>query len=140
MKFSARNQFSGTIVAIRKGAVNAEIELSLKGGSRLVAQITLPSLESLDLAIGGHATALVKSSWIMLGAGEDEPKVSSRNRLKGTISSITKGAVNSEVVLEIPGAENVVASVTNDSIDSLQLKTGATAWALFKASSIILGV
>ncbi|HNY30317.1 MAG TPA: TOBE domain-containing protein [Fibrobacteria bacterium] len=140
MKLSARNQLQGTVSAIRNGAVNAEVDLSLEGGATVVAQITLPSVSALGLSVGTKAIALVKSSWIVVGAGETEPKVSSRNRLKGKVSSITKGAINSEVALDLSGGEKVVASITNDSVDFLGLKTGDTAWALFKASAVILGV
>lgn len=139
MKTSARNQLDGTVTAIRKGAVNAEIEISLKGGATIVSQITLPSLSNLGLKIGSEVWALVKSSWVILAAGEDEPKVSARNRLKGQVDQVTTGAVNSEVELEIDGGHRIVATVTNGSISSLGLAKGATAWALFKAGSVILG-
>ena len=139
MKTSARNQLAGTVTAIHKGAVNAEIELSLKGGASIVSQITLPSLSNLDLKIGSEVWALVKSSWVILATGEDEPKVSARNRLKGKVVVVTAGAVNSEVEIEIAGGHRVVATVTNGSITSLGLAKGATAWALFKAGSVILG-
>jgi molybdate transport system regulatory protein len=139
MKTSARNQLSGTVTAIRKGAVNAEIELSLPGGASVVSQITLPSLSSLDLKVGSEVWALVKASWVILAVGEDEPKVSARNRLKGKVVVVAAGAVNTEVELEIAGGHRIVATVTNGSVKSLGLAKGATAWALFKAGSVILG-
>ena len=138
VKTSARNHLAGTVAAIRKGAVNAEIDVDLSGGGRLVAQITLPSVDSLSLAVGKPVTALLKSSWLILGAGEAEPKVSARNRLKGKVVSVTRGAVNSEVVLETAGGQEIVAAITNPSVEALGLRPGATAWALFKASSVIL--
>jgi len=140
MKTSARNQLAGTVSVIRKGAVNAEVDVTLEGGAILTAQITLPSVEALELAPGKAVTALLKASWVVLGTGEDAPKVSSRNRLKGTVASITTGAVNSEVVLSIAGGESIVATITNESVEALSLAKGATAWALFKASAVILGV
>jgi len=140
MKISARNQLPGTVTAIREGAVNAEIEITLVGGQLVVAQITLPSIGHLELAAGKPVMALVKSSWVLLGTGESEPRVSARNRLRGTIAAIAKGAVNSEVLLRLAGGEPMVATVTNDSIESLGLKTGGTVWALFKASAVILAV
>lgn len=140
MKTSARNQLAGTVSAIRKGAVNAEIDVTLKGGAVLTAQITLPSVDALGLVAGKPVVALLKASWVVLGVGEEAPKVSSRNRLKGTVASVTRGAVNAEVVLSIAGGETVVATITIESVDTLSLAKGTTAWALFKASSIILGV
>lgn len=138
MKTSARNQLSGTIKAIHTGAVNAEVEIALVGGESLVAQITLPSVNALALEAGSHVVALIKSSWIILATGEAEPRVSSRNRLRGTIVSVTPGAVNSEVELKLAGGAKVVATVTNESVAALGIAAGGTAWALFKASSVIL--
>ncbi|HXP90998.1 MAG TPA: TOBE domain-containing protein [Fibrobacteria bacterium] len=140
MKTSARNQLSGKVTAIHKGAVNAEVEISISGGGSIVSQITLPSLEHLGLRTGSDVFALVKSSWIILGAGETEPKVSARNRLKGKVSKLSAGAVNTEIELEIAGGNKVVATITNGSVASLGLAQGTTAWALFKAGSVILGV
>lgn len=140
MKTSARNQLSGTVSAIRKGAVNAEVDVTLKGGAVLTAQITLPSVDALGLANGKPVVAMLKASWVVLGVGEEAPKVSSRNRLKGVVASVTRGAVNAEVVLTIAGGETMVAGITNESVDTLGLAKGTTAWALFKASAIILGV
>lgn len=140
MKTSARNQLSGVVTAIRKGAVNAEVEISIPGGGSIVSQITLPSLEHLGLKSGSDVFALVKSSWVILATGETEPKVSARNRLKGKVSKVSAGAVNTEIELEIAGGNTIVATITNGSVASLGLSQGTTAWALFKAGSVILGV
>jgi molybdate transport system regulatory protein len=137
---SARNQLSGTVSAIRKGAVNAEVDIALEGGESVVAQITIPSVESLALAVGEPVTALIKASWLILGTGEDVPRVSARNKLKGSVASVTKGAVNSEISLKLAGGDTVVASITNVSVEALGLRTGVTAWALFKASAVILAI
>jgi molybdate transport system regulatory protein len=137
---SARNQLAGTVTNVRKGAVNAEVELEISGGATLVAQVTLPSVESLGLVPGRKATALLKSSWMLLGTGEAEPRVSARNRLKGTILVVSKGAVNAEVSLKIAGGAVLVATVTNTSAEALDLKPDATVWALFKAGAVILAV
>jgi molybdate transport system regulatory protein len=140
MKTSARNQLSGKVTAIHKGAVNAEIEIAIAAGASIVSQITLPSLEHLGLKPGSDVFALVKSSWIILGVGEAEPKVSARNRLKGKVSKVSTGAVNTEIELEIAGGNKIVATITNGSVATLGLTTGSAAWALFKAGSVILGV
>jgi len=51
-----------------------------------------------------------------------------------------EGAVNGEVILELPGGKTVTAIVTHSSIESLGLKVGVRACALIKASHIILAV
>ena len=140
MKTSARNQFLGKITAIRGGSVNAEIELSLGDEDRIAAIITHESLESLGLKIGSEAWALVKASWVIITTGDSNFKLSVRNRLCGKVSQLTKGRVNSDVVLTLAGGNTVSAIVTNDSVEQMGLKEGAEACAIFKASSVILGV
>jgi molybdopterin-binding protein len=67
-------------------------------------------------------------------------KVSARNQLKGTVRKITHGSINSEVTLEIAPGIEVTAQVTTASIGALGLKEGATAYALIKADSVMVGV
>lgn len=67
-------------------------------------------------------------------------KISARNVLSGKIRSVTLGAVNAEVALDLEGGETVVAVITNSSAESLGLKTGAAAYAVIKASEVMLGV
>src|SRR5690242_5251982 len=66
-------------------------------------------------------------------------KLSARNVLQGTVSKITKGAVNSEVQLTLAGGAPIVSVVTNGAIENLGLKEGASAFAIIKASSVMLG-
>lgn len=70
MKISARNQIQGTVKAINKGAVNAEVILELPGEQEIVSIVTLSALESLGISVGGTAFALVKASSVMLGVDE----------------------------------------------------------------------
>ncbi len=67
-------------------------------------------------------------------------KLSARNILKGTVKKVTKGAVNSEVILELPGGVQVVSIITNGSVDNLGLKEGKQAYAVIKASSVMVAV
>ena len=67
-------------------------------------------------------------------------KISARNVIKGKVKSITKGAVNAEVTLQIaPGAE-IVSIITLGAVKSLGLKKGIEAYAIVKASSVMIGV
>jgi molybdate transport system regulatory protein len=67
-------------------------------------------------------------------------KTSARNELAGKVKRVTKGAVNSEVVLDIGGDDELVAIITNASVEKLALKAGVAAHALIKASWVILAV
>lgn len=65
-------------------------------------------------------------------------KSSARNQFLGTVTKVVKGAVNGEVVLDLGDGMQMVAIITNESIEDLHLKKGREAYALIKASSPIL--
>jgi molybdopterin-binding protein len=67
-------------------------------------------------------------------------KLSARNILKGKVVEVVKGAVNSEVTIELPGGEKLVSVITNTSVASLGLSKGKAAYAVIKASSIMVAV
>ncbi len=140
MKTSARNQFLGKVSSIKRGAVNDEIELDIPGGLKIVTIVTHESSEGLGLAIGAEAFALIKASSVIVVTDGHDARFSARNRLAGTISRLQVGAVNSEVVIELPSGGAVAAIVTNESSQSLGLAVSQPATAIFKASSVIVGV
>ena len=67
-------------------------------------------------------------------------KISARNVLKGKVKSIRHGAVNSEVVVELPGGQEIVSVITKESAESLQLAAGKPVHAIIKASSVMLAI
>jgi molybdopterin-binding protein len=67
-------------------------------------------------------------------------KLSARNMLKGKVVKVMRGAVNSEVTIELHGGAQVVSIITNTSVDNLGLKEGKEAYAIIKASSVMIGV
>ncbi len=140
MRTSARNQYLGRVARVTHGAVNDEVVLEISGGHAIVAIVTHESTESLGLAPGVEAFALVDSSSVMLVTGEEGARYSARNRLAGAVSRIHAGAVNTEVVMALEGGGTVAAMVTNESCAMLGLAEGVAAAAIFKASSVILGV
>ena len=139
MKTSARNQFTGKIVALREGQVDFEVRLKLdeESDSEIVAVITRDSAQAMELAIGMEICALVKSSSVLL-LTDRTVRTTARNQLWGEITRIHDGPVNSEVVLELPGGRSVCSVVTHDSVASLGLVVGGEACAIFKASAVIL--
>jgi len=66
-------------------------------------------------------------------------KISARNVLAGEVEKVLKGAVNSEIDLKLHGGEKVVATITNVSADALGLTAGTAAFAIIKASEVIVG-
>ena len=67
MKLSARNQLSGTVRSINKGAAIANVVLDV-GGQRLVASITVEAVHDLGLSEGSEVTAIIKASDVIIAA------------------------------------------------------------------------
>jgi molybdopterin-binding protein len=66
-------------------------------------------------------------------------KLSARNQLSGTVSSISKGEAIANVVLDVAG-QRLVASITVEAVDELGLAEGSSVTAVIKASDVILAV
>lgn len=67
-------------------------------------------------------------------------KLSARNMLKGKVVKVTPGAVNSEITLELPGGAQVVSIITIESAKNLGLAIGKDAYAVIKASNVMVAV
>ena len=74
----------------------------------------------------------MRRGWVM--------KISARNILKGRVKQIKPGAVNTEVIIELPGGSAVVSIITKESADRLGLAVGKEAYAITKASNVMIGV
>ena len=66
-------------------------------------------------------------------------KLSARNQLKGTIKSVTRGQTTAHVEIDVGGSV-LTASITNEAVDALGLKVGQAAYAVVKASDVMVGV
>ena len=67
-------------------------------------------------------------------------KISARNILKGKVKTLKIGAVNDEVVVELPGGSEIVSIITKSSAESLGLAPGKEVYAIIKASNVMIGV
>jgi len=67
-------------------------------------------------------------------------QLSTRNVIEGTVKQVVHGAVNSEVTLEIAGGHEIVSVITKASAERLGLAEGKKAYALIKASNVMLAV
>ena len=71
---------------------------------------------------------------------EKEMKISARNQFKGTITEIQEGAVNGIVKIDIGGGNVVSSTISMNSIKELDLKVGKEAYAVVKATSVMVAV
>jgi molybdopterin-binding protein len=67
-------------------------------------------------------------------------KISARNILKGKVKQVKAGAVNAEVIVELPGGAEIVSIITKESAQNLKLKKGKPVYAIVKASNVMIGV
>jgi molybdopterin-binding protein len=67
-------------------------------------------------------------------------KISARNKLRGTIVEVTKGATTAHVRIDLGAGAVVTASITNEAVEELKLAEGQTAYAIIKASDVMIGV
>lgn len=84
------------------------------------------------VTLGRDGRALPRQTHLM--------KISARNQLPGTVVSVTKGATTSHVVLDIGGGATVTASITNEAVDELGVAEGQAAYAVVKASDVMVAV
>ena len=67
-------------------------------------------------------------------------RLGARNILKGKVKKIVEGSVNDEIVVELPGGQEIVAVITKTSAQSLELECGKDVYAVIKASNVIVAV
>ena len=134
---SARNQFLGSISSIEPGAVNTEVCVSISATLAVVAIVTERSREEMGLVVGDSIMVLIKASSVTLAVG-NYGRVSARNSFSGHISRIDRGAVNSDISIDLGDSKTLGAVITNHSLDQLELLEAQTITAFFKASSVVL--
>jgi molybdopterin-binding protein len=67
------------------------------------------------------------------------PEISARNVLKGKVKKVNHGAVNSEIIIELPGGIEIASIITKSSAEKLGLKVGKEVAAIIKASNVMIG-
>ena len=140
MKISARNIFQGKITEVKIGSVNSEVEVTLGGDDKIVAIVTNGSVQKLGLASGKAVTVLIKASSVLVMTDGSGLTLSTRNSLAGKVSKLVNGPISSEVAIALPSGSTVYATITHDAATDRGIKEGTNASAVFKASSVILGV
>ncbi|MDA3902680.1 MAG: TOBE domain-containing protein [Desulfuromusa sp.] len=139
MRISAKNVFSGIVCEIIRDVSVAQVVLQLKSGNHITAVVSDDSIDSLGLAVGNPAYALVKASSIMIANTPGPLTISAKNLICGRITGICESVVLGEVVLDIGAGETITATITESSVKNLALKEGNDVWAVIKATSVIIG-
>ena len=67
-------------------------------------------------------------------------KISARNVMKGKVKKVTHGAVNSEILIELPGGAEIVSVITKSSAKNLKLAKGKEAYAVIKATNVMIAI
>lgn len=103
----------------------------------VTSTISLAAIEELELEVGKEATAVIKATDVMMSTNPQH--ISARNKLTGKVISVTEGAVNAIVKLQL--AENMVitSTITMEAVKELGLEAGKEATAIVKATSVMMG-
>jgi molybdate transport system regulatory protein len=142
MKTSARNEFRCTVTEVRAAPVNVEVVLKVSDAHSIIAVITNGSRRDLEIEVGREAVALVKSSFVMLAPAPEAglPRLSTPNRIIGTVAERIDGGVNSEIVLDIGAGKTLVSVITKASADEFPIRPGERLCAFFSPAHVILAV
>jgi molybdate transport system regulatory protein len=138
MKTSARNAFTGKVTRLIREKFLVEVELTTLSGLQVVSVITAESASTLALAEGRILTATVKAPWVILTRKDEGLKTSARNKYEGVVAAVAVSEIAAEVVTDLADGTKVVALVTRESADNLDLKPGGEILVMFKAFSVIL--
>jgi len=140
MKISARNMLTGKITEVKKGQIVAVVKLALSAGSTVTSIITNESVDNLGLQPGKEATAIIKASSVMIGKGNADLQISARNIVKGKVKKIKEGMVMAEVILDLGDGKTISSTISDESVKRLGLRENDEAFAIFKATSVMMGV
>jgi molybdate transport system regulatory protein len=140
MKPADFNTLDGVVTAIRPGIDANEVQLSLAQGLQIVIKVSHEVQNILKLQQGGRAVGLVHPTSIVL---LEEPAASlpaTFNQLVGSVRDVGQGDDDVKVGLDLPNGQTLMARITTERAESLNLTAGAPATAVFKAASVIIGV
>lgn len=106
--------------------------------AKIYSQVSHACTESLSLAEGKEAVALIKATEIMLVADDSDYAFSCRNQFTGKVVKLVRGFVNGEVLIQTPSGLEINATVTLDGVNRLRLERGCTVGAMFKSSNVLV--
>ena len=136
-QISARNQITGTVADIRKGAAMSVVTVSAHGHT-ITSAITNQAIQELGLRQHDPVIALVKATEGIIAKGDaGAMKISARNKVSGRVTHIEKGPAMTTVTLD---AQNwkLTTAITSQAAEDLQLAPGDQVTALFKSTEVLL--
>lgn len=138
---AALNTFVGEplVAAETGGSGGGGARLTEMGRRVLAFHQALTTLQQRLLAGKGEPARADDLDQLLKKLGNMMLRTSARNQYEGTVQAIQRGAVNSEVILDLDGGDKLVAIITNRSVDDLGLREGSSAIALVKSSFVVLG-
>ncbi len=135
---TARNAFTGSVTGLSLGEVSSLVELTTLAGARLHVMVTIESVQRLGLALDQVATCSVKASCLELSrpsAGGDGV-----NRFRGRVAGLSRGEIESSVVVELEGGTALCSVLPSEELDELGLREGDEAEVSFSPFSALLGL
>ncbi len=138
MKLSARNVFHCTVLDILPAPVNVEVRLKVSPGVVISSIITNASIDELGLAPRRSVLALVNASSVMLAPGDETPRISARNKIKGCVLARFDGGSDAEVTIGLGEGKTMTSLMTAESADSAGIEVGARVCAIFQSSNVVL--
>ena len=135
-RLSARNQFKGVVTNVEEGAVNGIVSIDVNG-EVFSSTISINAIKELELKKGVAAFAVVKATEVMVAT--ELPKISARNKFKGSVKDIQSGSVNDIVAIETK-AGLISATISKKAVQELELSVGKEVYAIIKATSVMVGV
>ncbi|MBE0425973.1 MAG: TOBE domain-containing protein [Nitrospirae bacterium] len=139
-KTSARNSFFGKILSIRKGDIQAKVEMITAGGDFVTTVITNDSLSKLGLKKGSLITAEVKAPWVILQKSDKEPESTAENRFFGTIMRINRGKITTEYVVRILDGTELCSVVSTENARQIGFQENDQVWVIFNTFAVVLHI
>jgi len=139
-KTSARNSFFGKISSIKKGDIQAIVEMITLSGDKVTTIITRDSLSRLGLKTGSLITAEVKAPWLILQKSDKEPESTAENLFLGNIVRINKGETTTEYVVRITNGTELCSIVSTEKARMMGFKRDDQVWVIFNSYSVVLHI
>lgn len=137
-KLSAANQLSGTVLAVREGAVSGVVTIETPDGL-VKADITMEAIRQLGLREGVRATAHINASDLVIDARDrDDVLYSAGNAFEGVVGEVVPGAVNAHVSVTLGSGQRLLADLELSCLDEMGLSAGVPVTVRVGANDVLV--